>query len=272
MPELPEVEWSRRLIARHALGRAVREVALVDAAVVRAGLSTRPGDADPRAVARVETLVGDRTEGLDRHGKRLLWRFGRSAWLVHLGMTGSWTVGERPRFARFGLGFDEGWLWFADARRFGAIAWVQPEVGPLALRAGHGPDGLDEPMDGPALQARLSGRRPVKVALMDPSVIAGLGNIHAVEILFELGLSPERPCDRLTPAEVSALAAEIPRWLAGQVSALCAEDSLVYVNAGGENTFRVYGREGQPCPRCGGGITRATHGGRSTFWCTTCQG
>lgn len=268
MPELPEVEWNRRWIARHACGAEVEAVALLDPAVVRRGLSTLPSDADPDGSRRLDALIGQRSLAVERHGKRLRWSFERDGALVHLGMTGVWSAGAQPRFARLGLRCGGTWLWFSDSRRFGAWSFGGD---PAGLRAGHGPDALLEPLDGGALRARLRGRRPVKVALMDPSVIAGLGNIHAVEILWDVGVHPERRCDALTDAELDRLAAHIPVWLARQVEELCAADTLRYLSAGAENPFRVYGRVGAPCPRCGAAILGGRHSGRSTAWCPTCQ-
>ena len=237
---------------------------------MRWGLSTLPSDASDDGARRLAAGVGASVAGVRRHGKRLGIEFNRGeAWLAHLGMTGQFVwAAEAPRFARLGVEVAEGTVWFVDARRFGCFALVDPAELGAALAHGHGPDGLDA--DPEAWASALRGRRAVKVALMDQAVVAGVGNIHAVEILWRLGLHPDTACDTLDPATRRRIADETRRELA-EVVAEIDGTKMVYVNQGGENPFRVYQREGEPCPRCGAAILAGRHAGRATFWCPGCQ-
>jgi formamidopyrimidine-DNA glycosylase len=275
MPELPEVEIARRQLARWGEGRRVREVIARDAAAIRRGLSTRPSDALPggaEAVARA--LVGATAGAPARLGKRIGWRFGEAGLLVHLGMSGKWVRREEPPpHARLGLSFHDvdGAAWFVDPRRFGCVALVPADGLDAALADGLGPDALDAAPDGPGLAARLAGRRPIKVALLDQARLAGVGNIHAVEALWRAGISPHTPCESLDAAAWARLAQAIPAQLRWTVEAEEA-DEIAYVNEGAANPFAVYARAGTPCRRCGAAIASAILGGRSTFWCPACQG
>jgi formamidopyrimidine-DNA glycosylase len=118
----------------------------------------------------------------------------------------------------------------------------------------------------------LRGRRPVKVALMDQSALAGVGNIYASEALFGARIHPSTPAGDLTEAQADALARQM---LAVMQASLEREqdDEIAYLHSGEavENPFRVYGHEGEPCPACGAPIAREVHAGRSTFWCPRCQ-
>lgn len=274
MPELPEVEVCRRQLERWASGRVVHAVDVVDPAVVRRGLSTRPGDAvDGGAQALTSAAAGGVAGVPLRHGKRLGWQLGSAAVLVHLGMTGKWVRTDRaaapPRFARLALTVDDQVLWFLDMRRFGSVTPVDPPLA-AAVRVGLGPDALAEAPDGSALQERLTGRRPIKVALMDQARLAGVGNIHAAEALWWAAISPERRCEQVSAPSWERLAHELPMHLQRTVDLEDAEE-IVYMTEGAENRFTVYGRAGEPCPRCGGSIARTRQSGRATYWCPGCQ-
>jgi len=190
-------------------------------------------------------------------------------------MTGKWLrCTAAPRFGRLGIGIGETTLWFVDVRRFGCVAFVDDPR--AALTRGHGPDALNEPLTGRALGARLRGRRALKVALMDQSVIAGLGNIHAVEVLWRARLHPGRPAGSLGEGELDALSEAIVAQLQ---QAIEAEEGTVidyvgeagHTSSSGRSRFVVYGRGGQPCPRCAAPIEDGRHSGRATFWCPGCQ-
>jgi formamidopyrimidine-DNA glycosylase len=274
VPELPEVEYCRQILLRRR--GALVDVALRDPAVVRPRLSTRPRDADPDGASALCALIGARTAAIDRHGKRIGWRFEgqNTALLLHLGMTGQWSLDVAPA-ARVVLTFDDGPVSFVDTRRFGSISVVPATEVDAALRDGHGPDGLLAPPDAATLRRALRGSRAVKVALLDQAVVAGLGNIHAVELLWKARVNPELACARLSDAQISAIAAEIPAHLAAAVAETAPERAddapLRYVNQGGPNVFQVYDRADAPCTRCGAAIVVARHGGRSTYWCPSCQ-
>ncbi|MEQ1567017.1 MAG: DNA-formamidopyrimidine glycosylase family protein [Myxococcota bacterium] len=274
MPELPEVEVCRRQLTRWTAGRTLLDVAVRDPAVVRGTLSTRPSDKLPDGETQVRALVGATSTAVSRYGKRLGWTFGDRALVAHLGMTGHWVWrapgDEPPPSTRIGLTFDTGTAWYVDGRRFGCVVPLDAADLDATLRAGCGPDALAEPLDPDTLRARVSSRKPVKVALMEQDRLAGLGNIHAAEALFRARVSPRLRADALTADQWAALAAAIVAQLQGAVD---AEDSdeLVYVNLGGPNPFAVYGRAGEPCPVCGTPIATDEQGGRTTYLCPTCQ-
>lgn len=274
MPELPEVEMCRRQLSQWGAGRRVAEVIVPDDGVVRPTLSTRPSEALPDGPARVDAaLTGKVAAEPVRRGKRIAWSFGEHALALHLGMTGRWRVrDEEPRWGRFALRFEDGpTVWFIDPRRFGCVS-LHPTEDALALIArGLGPDGLLDPPDGPTLRARLTGKRAIKVALLDQSIVAGLGNIHVVEALWRVHIAPTRRADSLDADEAAALARAIPEQFRWALKAQGGDDDLVYVTDGGDNIFAVYGREGQPCVRCEGTVERLSQSGRSTFWCPACQ-
>lgn len=266
MPELPEVENARRCLEGWLRGRRLAGVRTLDDKVWRGSVATRPptGPSLPPP-----ELAGDALQAVHRHGKRLGLVFSTAELYVHLGMTGRWVAAEEaPRGARLALLREDGPpVWFADLRRFGSVVPV-PDVAAI-LAHGHGPDALS-PLAGEALAARFSGRRAIKVALMDQKCLAGLGNIHAAEVLYQTGIHPTRRIHQLGTADWQALAARIPAHLADVVAA-AGDQPLTYVTEGGDNPFAVYGREGEPCPGCGTAIVRVRQSGRSTFFCPACQ-
>ena len=268
MPELPEVEIARRQLHRRFTGQVVTADVL-DAGAVRSKLSTKPSDADPDGAEKLRRALGTAEEPV-RHGKRIAWPFADHAVLVHLGMTGQFTrADEQPAFARLGFADPScADLWFVDRRRFGCVTVVPRGSMDEVLREGHGPDALLEPLDGAALAKTLTGKRPIKVALLDQSKLAGLGNIHAAEALWRAGIDPQRACN------------EVRRWdeLAAAIviqleQSIVDEDAgtLVYVTDGGPNRFGVYGREAEPCSICATPIAASTQAGRTTYWCPGCQ-
>jgi len=242
-------------------------------AVVRPRLSTAPRDADATLAETFGGAVGP-VGAWTRHGKRLAGRIGDLGFLCHFGMTGRWV--RRPkadppttRSLRAGLLLDDGHgVWFLDERRFGSITPCEDVE--AALRAGHGPDAWDALSEDAVATALASGRAPLKPALMDQARLAGLGNIHAAEACWRAGLSPFVACGTVTA--VPALAAAIRAQLTYALDVTAADD-VVYLSDGGgvDNPFAVYGREGQPCPRCGGAVRRVVQAGRSTYGCPCCQ-
>lgn len=275
MPELPELEICRRQLSRWGGGQRLQAVHIVDPTSIRTALSSRPSDADPDGPEKVRALVGRVAGEALRHGKRVAWPLGEHALMIHLGMTGKWVrrpaSDPPPRHGRIGLQFGQDTLWMVDARRFGCVSVVPEDEMALALRGTMGPDALAEPLDGPALARRFPGRRAIKVALLDQSGIAGVGNIHAAESLWRANISPKKRCNALTPADWARLAAAIPAQLQWTVDAEDAEEIVYTSEAGAENPFHIYGHEGAPCPVCGTAIVKEVLGGRSTFWCPQCQ-
>jgi formamidopyrimidine-DNA glycosylase len=271
MPELPEVETIARGLDPVLRGRRVE-------AVWGSGLPlhlNRP--VDLRALRAV--AAGRAIERVRRRGKYLLIDLHQDRGvLVHLGMTGRLRVqaASAPRAPHthvvFGLaGGDE--LRFADARRFGWVEAGAPLAGVAALTA-LGPDPLSE-LDAPALAAALAtSRAPVKSFLLDQRRIAGLGNIYVAEALFRAGIHPTTPARRLVkraPELLDAIRASLAGGIERRGTTL-----RDYVDADGRkgdnaSALLVYGRAGEPCPRCGAAIRRRVDAGRSTFFCPKCQ-
>lgn len=276
MPELPEVEVTRRGIA--APLRGARVVALHTGAALRWPLGV------DRA-ALVGTTVGE----VRRRGKYLwlpLERAGVSGagggLLVHLGMSGSlaWVDADRVRgrHDHFDLVTDRGTLRLTDPRRFGAVVWSpSPDSGMAGkLLAGLGAEPFDPGFDAAAFHAALRGRRtPIKQALLAGDVVVGAGNIYACEALFDAGIHPRTPCRRVGPARSARLLASL-REVLGRALALGGSTLRDFRDAHGaagafQAEARVYGREGRPCPRCGAPIRRIVQAQRSTYLCPACQ-
>jgi formamidopyrimidine-DNA glycosylase len=278
VPELPEVEWAARQLRRWLSGRRLVAVR-VDTAARRL---FRPNG--PARFARA--LTGALVEEVDRHGKQLLVTLRAGAGPLgvnaHLGMTGQWVSlpgsGPAPRHARLSLTLDDGRrVHYLDPRMFGRLRLVPearfdrwPDLAAL------GPDPMAARIDLERLAARLGAtRRAVKVALLDQSLLAGVGNIHASEACWRARLDPRRRGDRLTAAEVSRLARAVRSSLRFGLAGLDAlgDRPLVMVEQGGENPFHVYERAGARCRHagCGGAIRRLVQAGRSTYFCERCQ-
>ena len=270
MPELPEVETVRRTLEPAILGRAVTRVLVHRGDVVR-GL---------RGSSRGATLLeGDRVRETARLGKQLalIGESGRVV-LVHLGMTGRMVVRDDSPLAHTHVEWkleDGTRVAFADARRFGGL-WTYASVEELHARRWNmlGPDALSVRSD--QLARRLGKtRRPIKAALLDQGVLAGVGNIYADEALFLAKIGPRTRADTLAPERVRDLARAIRRVL---YDALRARGTTLrdYVDARGQRgdagpTLRAYARAGLPCVRCGQTLkgTRITQ--RTTTYCPDCQ-
>ncbi len=276
MPELPEVETVARGLAGRLTGRTVTAVQ-TNRADLRAPL---PKDLAAR-------LEGNRIARIGRRAKYLLFYLdGGGVMLAHLGMSGRLVLGSddaaeaRPH-DHVVLRFDDGTvLRFNDARRFGLIDFVA-SADDLAHhpRLAHlGPEPLGNEFSGPVLAQALAGKAtPIKAALLDQRVVAGLGNIYVCESLFWAGLSPRRSARTVTGERAERLAGAIRTVLERAIEA--GGSSLRdYVQASGElgyfqHHWAVYGKEGEPCPGCdcGRAIARIAQAGRSTFYCARRQ-
>ena len=274
MPELPEVETTRRGLAPHLEGRTVAEVVL------------RRPDLRwpiPREVAAL--LPGRTIDSVRRRAKYLLLDTQVGSALLHLGMSGSLRVlpADTPVEAHDHVDFrlaDRGRtkgrvLRFNDPRRFGCLLWQPPgEVHDL-LR-GLGPEPLSEAFDGDYLFARSRGRKaPVKAFLMDQAVVVGVGNIYAAEALFEAGISPLREAGKVSRERYHALADAVKRILAYAIErgGTTLRDFISPDGQPGyfELELAAYGRGGEPCPRCGKPMKEGSIGQRTTVWCPRCQ-
>jgi formamidopyrimidine-DNA glycosylase len=256
MPELPEVEAAVRELRAAIVARAVARVRRLHPTIVRA-----LPDAD------ADALLGRRVVAVERRGKHQLLRLDDGTVLhAHFRMSGDWCVGragETPRHARAVLDLDDG----------SAVALVDPRaLATLALRRADadpalGPEATDPAFDADALGRALARRRgPIKPALLDQRVVAGLGNIYAAEALWRARISPRAAASALGPARRARLVDAIRETLREALAAPAR-----YSSGEGADAMRVYGREGEPCARCGAAIRRVVQAGRSTYYCPRCQ-
>ncbi len=270
MPELPEVETTRRGLEPLLVGQCIR------AAVVRDRRMRQPV---PRKLPQL--VAGTTIRGLARRGKYLLVDCGAGHLILHLGMSGRlWVVpnGEPPAaHDHFDLVLENGTVVrLRDPRRFGLVLWQAGDPLAHALLARIGPEPLSDAFDGPALHAATRSRSAaIKLVLMDSRVVAGVGNIYANEALFRAGINPRLAAGRLSRDRCNRLVAEIRRTLK---RAIVAGGSSLrdYVRSDGlagnfQSEFTVYGRAGEPCPRCATKIREIRQGQRSTFFCPRCQ-
>lgn len=269
MPELPEVETTRRGIAPYVEGHRITRV-LLRRADLRWPI--------PRAIRTA--LPGQRIDAVERRAKYLLLHTGAGSALLHLGMSGSLRVlaPETPVGAHdhYDLALDSGRvLRYTDPRRFGCLLWQAPgKVHPLL--AGLGPEPLGAAFDGDHLWALSRGRSAaVKTFLMDQGVVVGVGNIYASEALFAAGIHPKRAAGEVSRARYARLADEVKRILAHAITrgGTTLRDFLAPDGAPGyfEQELAVYGRAGEPCRACGTEVRAVTLGQRSTFYCPRCQ-
>jgi formamidopyrimidine-DNA glycosylase len=271
MPELPEVETIRRQLKPEIVGRRIESLDVLD-----------PRWTEPVPSAEVErACAGRRIEALDRRGKYLLVGLEGERWLVmHLRMTGNLVLGDgegEAPFLRVAIRLDDGRrLLFTDARRFGTGVVVEDGELEDYLRPRAGIEPLSGELTAEALGELAAGRRaPLKSFLMVQSGIAGIGNIYADEALHRAGLHPLSPAGSMRPEHAEALRAGIVATLeAGLANGGASIDD--YRDARGEqgsmqDEFLVHTREGEPCPRCGETIRRIVLGGRSTYFCPSCQ-
>lgn len=269
MPELPEVETTRRGIAPHLVGRLARRLLLRERRL-------RWPVADEVGAG----LQGARIDGVRRRAKYLLIDNARGSAIVHLGMSGSLRVldaGAPPRrHDHWDLELADGRvLRYHDPRRFGCLLW-QPAGTVHELLSGLGPEPFDPGFDGAWLHARARGRSaPVKHFLMDQAIVVGVGNIYAAEALFRAGIDPRRAAGRVSRARFEALAEAAKAILAHAIErgGTTLRDFLRPDGEPGyfEQELFVYGRGGESCKACGAPVRSALIGQRSSWWCPRCQ-
>jgi len=268
MPELPEVEVTRRSIAPHIVGRTISDV------TVRERRLRWPV---PAALARARRRA---VRAVRRRGKYLLLDLGRGHVIVHLGMSGSLRLLARRtppgRHEHVDIVFGDRVLRLRDPRRFGAVLWTDGPPGAHPLLARLGVEPLARAFDGERLRALARGRRTsVKQLLMNGRLIAGIGNIYASEALFLAGIRPTRRAGSLSRAQCAALARAVKRTLRAAIRAggSTLRDFVGGDGAPGEFQLRawVYDRAGLPCRRCGAPIRRRVQAGRASFYCPRCQ-
>lgn len=274
MPELPEVETTRRGIAPHLIGRRITSVVL-----------RRPDLRWPIPPEIAQLLPGQRIEDVERRAKYLLLHTAVGSALLHLGMTGVLRVlpADAPvgKHDHVDLALEptatsgSRVLRFTDARRFGCLLWQAPGT-THELLENLGPEPLTDAFDGDLLwQLSRSRSAAVKLFLMDNAVVVGVGNIYASEALFAAGIDPRRPAGSVSRARYARLAAEVKRILAWAIErgGTTLRD---FINPDGMPGYfvrelQVYGREDEPCRTCGTAIRQVVLGQRSTFWCPRCQ-
>jgi formamidopyrimidine-DNA glycosylase len=274
MPELPEVETVRRRLGPGLVGRRFERVEISDPRL------TRPFD--PVEVAA--ELEGERVVAVDRRGKYLIVRFETSrALLIHLRMTGNVlhldaeTPLEQDQHRRAVVRLDDGSdVVYRDVRRFGTWLLAEPdEIEPyLAARLGREP--LAAAFTTKRLAEALENRRaPVKAAITDQRRLAGVGNIYADEALWRARIHPQRPAGDLDLDELRALHRGIRAALKAGIERQGATLRDYRTPDGGpgrmQHEFKVYGREGEPCSRCGQPIEKIRAAGRGTWFCPGCQ-
>jgi formamidopyrimidine-DNA glycosylase len=270
MPELPEVETTRRGIAPLLLGRRVARIALYQSRLRW-----------PVPAELAHGLPGTTITGVGRRGKYLLVNTTGGSVILHLGMSGSLRVvpagTPRTKHDHLDVVLDDGrCLRLRDPRRFGAALWTTGD--PLAhpLLAGLGPEPLDDSFDGRLLHRVARGRRaPIKSFIMDGRVVAGVGNIYANEALFLAGIHPARAAGRVSLARYQELATALRRVLQ---AAIGEGGTTLRDFVGGDGSpgyfsvrLHVYGKQGDGCVRCGHALMRRIIAQRSSVYCARCQ-
>lgn len=275
MPELPEVETVRRGLQHHVVGRTISSVQPLHPRALRRHLA----GPDDFAAA----LVGRQITGALRRGKYLWLPVGEDALLVHLGMSGQLIVGDPGRplspHVRVRLTFTDCGpdLRFTDQRTFGHLSVAAGGAALPAAIAHIAPDPLEPAFSLPAVAAKLRTRRTgIKRALLDQSLVSGIGNIYADEALWRAQVHWARQADLLRPAQVTRLFAAVKDVFAQSLTVGGTTFDSLYVDVNGqsgyfERSLAVYGRAGRPCPRCGTPVRRDPFMNRSAFSCPTCQ-
>lgn len=270
MPELPEVETTRRGIAPRLEGQRVQQVVVRDRRLrwpVPAGLERR--------------VRGRYVQAVDRRAKYLLLRTSGGTALIHLGMSGSLRFvldsGEAGKHDHFDIAMESGEiLRFNDPRRFGSLLWTRddPAQHPLLRDLGPEPLGLD--FNGAYLYRVSRGRRiAIKLLLMNAQIVVGVGNIYASEALFRAGIHPKRAAGRIALPRMELLAEAVQEVLRESIRAGGTTLRDFYGGDGRPGYFtqqlRVYDHAGDPCVRCGEEIRQVVLGQRSTYYCVACQ-
>lgn len=269
MPELPEVEVTRRSFAQAIAGARIEAIFL--GKPLRWPLGCEP-----------QVLVGQQVLGLRRRGKYLLADTSHGVLLLHLGMSGSlrFAPGLPPAGSHdhFDMVTSQGTLRLHDPRRFGAVVYAQGEEDPVAIKllSGLGMEPLSDAFSLEAFQAGLKkSRMPIKQLLLAGRLVVGVGNIYASEVLFLAGVRPTTSASRIGPARVKKLHAAICAVLARAVE-MGGSTLRDFSNADGaaghfQTQANVYGRDGAPCHICGTPIQVVRQGQRSSYFCPVCQ-
>lgn len=269
MPELPEVESTRRGLEPHLPGEVVRRVTVRERRL-RWPISRRFD----------RELTGATIVAVERRAKYLLITTDRGTVILHLGMSGTlkWVGADEPLVDHdhVDIVFDRGVLRYRDPRRFGSIHWTTADPSRHKLLASLGPEPLGGEFDGAHLRERSRGRKiALRDFLLDGKVVVGVGNIYASEAAFRAGIRPTRAAGAIALARYERLADAIRDVLSEAIRA-GGTTLRDYRGSGGDPgefqlALRVYGREGEPCVTCGNPIRREARGQRSLYYCPSCQ-
>lgn len=269
MPELPEVETTRRGIEPHILHKKIKQV-----------LVRQPSLRWPVSDNLAQALTGNTFTKVDRRGKYLLFLTAAGRMMVHLGMSGSLRIvgptSEIKKHDHIDIAFTDGVvLRYHDPRRFGSVFWL-PDVQSHVLLNELGPEPLEDNFDGKYLYQKSRGRKvPVKSFVMNSQVVVGVGNIYANEALFAAGIRPDRLASRVSRVRYERLADEI-RTVLSQAIASGGTTLRDFVREDGspgyfKQSLAVYGRGALPCNRCARPLSEIRLGQRTTVFCKYCQ-
>ena len=271
MPELPEVETVRRGLAENIIGKKFKEIEVLHSRAT-----------SPKSIAPLKSLKGARIKSVNRRGKFLWFELDRPEVLVgHLGMSGQFLIQpkaalyERHLRARFNLGRND--LRFIDQRTFGWVG-VEERINNRPTCVQHiAADPFDSEFDLQETISRfLKKKTEIKRALLDQSVMSGVGNIYADEALWRSKMHPETRTEKLDTKRISQLISSATEVMSEALAVGGTSFDDLYINVNGESGYferslAVYGQEGEGCPRCGREIRRITFANRSSHFCPKCQ-
>ena len=270
MPELPEVESTRRDLEREVVGCTIANVEVRDRRLRW-----------PVPVVLPRKLTGQAIGSVRRRAKYLLMGVGNGTAIVHLGMSGSLRLFDAPAMPRshdhIDITLDDGRsVRYHDPRRFGCWLWTDRDPLRHRLLVHLGPEPLDSGFDGAWLHARLRGRTaPIKNLLMDSRNVVGIGNIYATEALYIAGIDPRRAGGRISRRRIDRLVCAVRQVLSVAIEAggttLRDYARTDGAEGGFANRLSAYGRHGEPCPRCATPIAKTILGQRTTWYCRQCQ-
>lgn len=270
MPELPEVETTRRGISPHIVGKKIKTV------TVRNGQLRWPIESSLPKI-----LSGSKLKDIERRGKYLVLKFEQGHVLWHLGMSGSLRIckkSETPKLHdHIDVAFSNGnILRYHDPRRFGAVVWTQEPVAEHKLIAHLGPEPLSPDFTAEyCFEKSRKRKQAIKTWVMDSKIVVGVGNIYANESLFNAGIHPLKPAGKVSRVQYTRLCHEIKTVLE---KAINQGGTTLRDFVGGDGKpgyfaqqLNVYGRGGEPCTQCGKALIEKNVGQRSTVYCTNCQ-
>jgi formamidopyrimidine-DNA glycosylase len=270
VPELPEVETTRRGIEPHLLTNTVKEV------IIR-----QPKLRWPIPAQLTHSLLNQVVKSVRRRGKYLLISFRNGTLIIHLGMSGSLRICNQnlphEKHDHFEMVLDNGnSLRLKDPRRFGAVLWTEETAEKHPLLVNLGPEPFSSTFNGLFLLNKAKGKKlPIKTFIMDSKIVTGIGNIYASEALFLAGIHPKRAAGKISSKRLQLLADAIIETVQKAIDqgGTTLKD---FVNEAGkpgyfQQQLAVYGRSGEPCQKCTASIKKITLSQRSTFYCSHCQ-